>query len=219
MATLLPLKALCKQFIIVRPVGQAAVPIPGQTCSIVNYTLMSSEGKNKKYWWIMGVLVLVLLGRYLYMKPVQKEGEKLPPLEAIRLDGQPFSLEKMRGRYVVLDFWGSWCGPCRRANPELVALYQQFGQASFADAAGFSIVSVGIEEDKDRWLNAINRDGLVWPDHILDLSSSLRFFNSPIAAAFGIRQVPTTYFIGPSGDIIAINLPPDQIRRYLETKM
>lgn len=180
---------------------------------------MPSKSNNKKYWWIVGMLVLLLLGRYWYMKPAQKEGETLPPLEATRLDGQPFSLEKMRGRYVVLDFWGSWCGPCRRANPELVALYQQFGKASFTDASGFSIVSVGIEEDRDRWLNAISRDGLEWPDHILDLSSSLRFFNSPIAAAFGIRQVPTTYFIGPSGDIIAINLPPDQIRRYLETKM
>jgi len=162
---------------------------------------------------------LALLGRYLYMRPAQSEGDGFPSFESTRLDGRPFSLEALRGRYVLLDFWGSWCGPCRKQNPELVALYQQYGQSRFTDAEGFTIVSVGIEEDRQRWLRAIERDGLVWPDHILDLSSSLRFFNSPLAKRYGIRQVPTTYLLGPQGNVIAINLPADQVNRYLKTKL
>jgi thiol-disulfide isomerase/thioredoxin len=180
---------------------------------------MSNKSRNFTGLIFLGVVALVLLGRYLYMQPAQSEGDGLPSFEATRLDGQPFSLQALRGRYVLLDFWGSWCAPCRRQNPELVALYRQYGQSRFTDAQGFTIVSIGIEEDQDRWRRAIERDGLAWPDHILDLSSSLRFFNSPLAKRYNIRQVPTTYLLGPKGNIIAINLPPAQVDLYLKTKL
>lgn len=179
------------------------------------------EQKNRNFKWLIFITILALavLGRYWYMKPAQTEGQDLPSFEATRLDGSPFSLAALSGRYVLLDFWGSWCGPCRKQNPELVALYHKYSQSHFTDAAGFTLVSVGIEEDRDRWLRAIERDGLSWPDHILDLSSSLRFFDSPIAKQFQIRQVPTTYLIGPDRQIIAINLPPAQVDLFLQQRL
>lgn len=180
---------------------------------------MSSKNRNFKWLIFITILALALLGRYWYMKPAQTEGEALPTFEATRLDGSPFSLAALSGRYVLLDFWGSWCGPCRKQNPELVALYQKYRQSRFTDAAGFTLVSVGIEEDRDRWLRAIERDGLSWPDHILDLSSNLRFFDSPVAKQFQIRQVPTTYLIGPDRQIIAINLPPAQVNLFLQQRL
>ncbi|RMG73568.1 MAG: TlpA family protein disulfide reductase, partial [Bacteroidetes bacterium] len=108
------------------------------------------------------------LGRYLYFLPKQDAGQQAPDFGARLHTGQDFQLSQLRGQYVLLDFWGSWCGPCRAESPAMRELYHRYAQRKDATGAGFTIVSIGVEKDRARWLAAIAADGRDWPYHILD---------------------------------------------------
>ena len=90
------------------------------------------------------VLGGIIAGRYVYFLPRFIQGEKTPEIESVLMDGSPFRLSSLKGKYVLLDFWGSWCGPCRAQNAGLRELYSQFGDRAFTDASGFEIVSVAV---------------------------------------------------------------------------
>ncbi len=166
---------------------------------------------------IIGV-VLLIIGRYFYMKPRFINGEQVPVIQAQLKNGQAFDLSDLRGQYVLLDFWGSWCAPCRKENPELVELNKAFGAKAFTNAKGFSIVSIGVEENAARWERAIEQDGLDWPYHIMDTATSLRFFDGRIANDFGVKQVPTKYLLNPQGQIIAVNPSVSEVRERLSAQ-
>lgn len=173
--------------------------------------------KGNISWLVLIVLAaLILFGRYLYMKPRFIQGEKAPEFTANLLDGSAFSLSELKGHYVLLDFWGSWCPPCRKENPEWVALFRQYEEVAFKDADGFEIVSVGIEKDEARWRNAIEKDGLYWRYQVLDKAESLRFFDSPLARLYGVKQAPTTFLLSPQMKIIAVNPGPEEVAKILE---
>jgi thiol-disulfide isomerase/thioredoxin len=175
----------------------------------------------KKYGWLLVLLVLAIyfVGRYFYFMPKYTNGRSAPEFAAELLDGRRFELRELRGQYVLLDFWGSWCGPCRAQNPALVAVYQKYHEQRFTDGAGFTILSIGVEKDRDRWQRAIVQDKLGWPYHILDRSANLRFFNGAIATRYGITEVPTSYLLNPEGQIIGVNLEPGQLERLLQQRL
>ncbi len=135
------------------------------------------------------------------MKPKFRNGEDIPAFTATLKDGSTFELSSLKGQFVLLDFWGSWCGPCRRENPELVDLYNKFRNAEFKKASGFEVVSIGVETNADSWMNAIQKDRLIWPYHILQGDR----FQSPIVKQFGVREIPTKYLLNEKGQIIAVN--------------
>jgi len=119
--------------------------------------------------------------------------------------GNPISLSSFQGKYLLVDFWASWCGPCRRENPNVVKLYSDFKDK------GFEILGVSLDEDRNRWLGAIEADSLTWP-HVSDLEG----WGSAAGKMYGINSIPATVLINPDGIIVDKNLRGDALRQKLE---
>ncbi len=125
-------------------------------------------------------------------------GTAAPDINLATPAGKALSLKSLRGKYVLVDFWASWCGPCRQENPNVVKAYNQFKDKG----KGFTVFSVSLDDDKDRWTKAIAADGLLWPNHVSDLKK----WNNAAAAAYGVQSIPASFLLDPSGKIIAKNL-------------
>jgi thiol-disulfide isomerase/thioredoxin len=119
--------------------------------------------------------------------------------------GNPVSLQSFRGKYVLVDFWASWCGPCRMENPNLVAAYNKY------KAKNFTVLGVSLDRDRGKWLEAIALDGLTWT-HVSDL----KFWNNEAARIYKISSIPQNLLIGPDGVIIAKNLRGEELQMRLE---
>ncbi len=176
---------------------------------------MMSFLKKYGFWILAAGLLLAVFGKYLYLKPRFVQGEVVPDFTAPLPDGTPFTLSDLRGDHILLDFWGSWCGPCRKANPGLVRIFQEFGTETSGKSPGFHLVSVGVETDAQRWKAAIKKDGLIWPYHLMDTD----LFKGEIARLYGVREIPTTYLIDPEGVIIGVNLSEDKLRQVLTERL
>lgn len=133
-------------------------------------------------------------------------GMEAPEIEMRDPDGNLRKLSDLRGKIVMVDFWASWCGPCRRENPNVVKLYHRFHDQ------GFEIYSVSLDKGRDAWLKAIKDDGLVWPNHVSDLNG----WTSSGGQAYGIMSVPSTVLIDKDGKIIARNLRGAELEKKLE---
>lgn len=142
---------------------------------------------------------------YKYRQPRFIAGERAPDFTVTLADGQTTRLSDLQGKYVLLQFWGSWCGPCRAENPELTAIYRKFG------SQGFEILSVAIEQSPQAWKRAIERDELTWRYHTMESAD----FGGPVTKLFNIKAIPATFLINPDGVIMGVNLMPDQIAKTL----
>ncbi len=171
--------------------------------------------KKNSFYIFVAIIALAYIVRHFYMKPNVNDGELAPDFQTTLISGEDFKLSDLRGNYVLLDFWGSWCGPCIADNRKLVPLHKKYNGTKFKDAQGFEIVSVAIEKDASRWPKAIERFKLSWPYHILDQSESLRFFNGELASLYGVADLPAKFLIDPSGKTISVNQPVEEIDLYL----
>ena len=156
--------------------------------------------------------VVVLSGCHA---PKFANGQSAPDFSGVTLAGDTLQLSKLRGHIVLLDFWGSWCGPCRAANPEVLHLYNDYHDADFGNARGLEVVSIAIEKAAGNAERAIADDGLRWKTHIVEQNN----FESPIAHLYEVRSIPTQYLIDENGMIIGVNLSYDATNHILRNRV
>ncbi|MEM6319452.1 MAG: TlpA disulfide reductase family protein [Bacteroidota bacterium] len=174
---------------------------------------------NKILIGLIVVLVLGYVGRIFYMQPKVVNGEDAPSISGTLLNGESFDLKELRGQYVLVDFWGSWCGPCLVEMPGIKQINEKYKDAQFKDANGLALVSVAIERDENRWKRAVERIGMPWKYHIADLTTSFKFINSPIASEFGVKQVPSKFLLDENGVIIGVNQSIEALDAFLERRL
>jgi peroxiredoxin len=124
-----------------------------------------------------------------------KVGDKAPDFSAKTPTGTDLSLNESLGKVTIIDFWASWCGPCRKENPKVVALYNQYHDK------GLNIIGVSLDKEDSKWKEAIEKDQLTW-NHV----SNLMFWQDPIAQEYEVRAIPATFILDENGIVVAKNL-------------
>ncbi|MDF2433817.1 MAG: hypothetical protein JWP44_3448 [Mucilaginibacter sp.] len=137
------------------------------------------------------------------MEPVSI-GHRAPDFTTSGIDGTPVKLSDYKGKYVLLDFWASWCAPCRQENPNVVKQYKIY------HPLGLNILGISLDQDKTKWQQAVKTDGLVW-NHASDLKN----FEGPVERLYHVEAIPTNFLIDPQGVIVAKNLRGADLEEFL----
>jgi len=135
------------------------------------------------------------------------KGAMAPEISLAGMDEKPIALSSMRGKYILVDFWASWCGPCRRNNPSLVAMYNKL------KGPNFEILGVSLDRDKKAWLDAVKKDNLAWPQ-----ISDLKYWDCQAAKDYEVSSIPTSFLIDPKGVIIGSNLTEAEVEAIVLNK-
>ncbi len=164
-------------------------------------------------------LIIVFLGVAVYLLIKwngASKGKPAPNFKAQLIDGAEFQLSDLSGKYVLIDFWGSWCPPCRTENPKLVALYNRYKDKEYKNATGFEVVSIALEKNDRTWSAAAEKDGFSWPYQIVEQAKLVVM--SPLARTFGVTDLPSKFLIDPKGNLVA-KVSLEEVNLLLEAQL
>ena len=152
---------------------------------------------------LLGILFIIGISFNILAQEVGLNvGNLAPDLKFTSPDGKELALSSLRGKMVLIDFWASWCGPCRMENPNVVEAYDKYSKAKFKTAKGFEVYGVSLDKSNDAWKSAIEKDNLHWSYHVSDLKGC----SSEPAKIYGVRSIPANFLIDEKGVIVAKGL-------------
>jgi thiol-disulfide isomerase/thioredoxin len=140
-------------------------------------------------------------------------GQRAPELNLKSPEGKEIQLSSLRGKMVLVDFWASWCMPCRLENPNLVEVFKKYNDKHFARGKGFTIYSISLDTEKEAWLNGIESDGLLWESHVSDLKG----WYADAASLYKVEAIPANFLIDADGIIVAKNLRAEALGQTMES--
>jgi thiol-disulfide isomerase/thioredoxin len=157
------------------------------------------------------ILIILIISAGSQFGQSLEVGQKAPEIIQKSLDGKEIPLSSLKGKMVLVDFWASWCLPCRKENPLIVSTYHKYKDEIFKNGEGFTVYSVSMDTHPTAWRNAVRKDKLEWPSHVSDLKG----WKNEAALQYKIKHVPYSYLIDGDGIVVAVNPRGEKLENAL----
>ncbi|MDI1356574.1 MAG: TlpA disulfide reductase family protein [bacterium] len=180
--------------------------------TVLSIALISFVSVRKKPCSTSATPLVSAVSKQLYPVIGLNLGNQAPEIEQVNPQGKIIKLSSLRGKLVLVDFWASWCGPCRHENPSLVKAYHKFKDKKFRGGDGFTVYGVSLDANGEAWKKAIERDGLVWENHVSDLQG----WSSKPAAQYGVNSIPSNFLLNEKGIIIQKDMRGEDLQEVLD---